>query len=198
MFGGRRPYLDGWVRAVVQNANAVFATRMRLKGHTKEIVAAKPRALTSTTVKEIPQKLTETEAVEWVKDILLRSRGRELPDTYNPMVINTIFQEQSQQWEIEVRKHVEHVWRACKRLMTSIICETDTELPFLSLIDIVAPAKNDVTFPFTSQLFIKMENSCNLKPSTKYTINHPFLLVSYKNSIKEKVMDWVGLGLFDD
>ena len=123
MFGGRRPYLDGWVRAVVQNANAAFATRMRLKGHTKEIVVAKPRALTSTTVKEISQTVTKTEAVEWVKDILLKSRDRELPGIYNPMVINTLFQEQSQQWEIEVRKHVEHVWRACKRLMTSIVCE---------------------------------------------------------------------------
>ena len=106
---------------MVQNANAAFATRMRLKGHTKEIVAAKPQASASTTVKDIPQKVTETEAVEWVKDILLRSRGRELPGTFNPMIINTLFQEQSQQWEVEARKHVENVWRACKRLMTSII-----------------------------------------------------------------------------
>ena len=110
------------LRAVVQNANAAFATRTRLKGQTKEIVATKPQALAAT-VKEIPQKVTETEAVEWVKDILLRSRGRELPGTFNPMIINTLFQEQSQQWEFEARKHVEHVWRACKRLMASIICE---------------------------------------------------------------------------
>lgn len=58
-----------------------------------------------------------------VKGILLRSRGRELPGTFNPMIINTHFQEQSQQWEVEARKHVEHVWRACNRLMTSIIGE---------------------------------------------------------------------------
>lgn len=111
------------LRAVVQNANTAFAARMRLKGHTKEIVEAKSQDLARTTVKEIPQKVTETEAVEWVKGILLRSRGRELPGTFNPMIINTLFQEQSQQWEVEARKHVEHVWRACNRLMYSIIGE---------------------------------------------------------------------------
>lgn len=51
------------LRAMIQNVNAAFATQIRLKGHTKEIVATKPQALAAT-VKKIPQKVTETETVE--------------------------------------------------------------------------------------------------------------------------------------
>jgi hypothetical protein len=82
-----------------------------------------PQALGIGKVKGIPQKITGSETVEWVKDILLRGRGSELPGTFNPMIINTLFQEQSQHWGSEARKHVEHVWRACERLMTSIMGE---------------------------------------------------------------------------
>lgn len=67
---------------------------MRLKGHTKEITAAKQQVLAITIVKEIPQKVTETEVVKWVKNVLLKSRDRDLLGTYNLMIINTLFQEQ--------------------------------------------------------------------------------------------------------
>jgi len=45
-----------------------------------------------------PVKLTRAEATTWVLKILRRSRGHELPGTYNPLLISTLFWEQSSRW----------------------------------------------------------------------------------------------------
>ncbi|UNI21474.1 hypothetical protein JDV02_007462 [Purpureocillium takamizusanense] len=82
------------LRAVVQNTLIAFRDRMSKEGHSRHIVdyvsevsdpSGRPEVLRSDYVKE-------------VRDLIRRSRGRELPGTFDPMVIADLFAEQSQPW----------------------------------------------------------------------------------------------------
>ena len=41
-----------------------------------------------------------------------RTKGRELPGTFNPMVVTDLFSEQSALWEGIARSHIDRVWKA--------------------------------------------------------------------------------------
>ena len=60
-----------------------------------------------------PIQLTKNEALDWVSDILRRSRGRELPGTFNPLLITQLFKEQSECWEAMANAHIARVYRKC-------------------------------------------------------------------------------------
>ena len=117
------------LRAVIQNQNTAFAERMRLRGHTKQISQSATLGDLDDRQKKRPLVISENEAVAWVKEILFKSRGRELPGTYNPMIINILFQEQSQHWETEARRHVRTAWQACTKFVALILGElTDSRI----------------------------------------------------------------------
>lgn len=77
----------GRLRAVVQNLNDSFVAEMRTKGHKREI-------LKEGIEETFDEQMTEEEAIAWVKPLILESRGRELPGTFNPMLISNLFWEQ--------------------------------------------------------------------------------------------------------
>ena len=69
-------------RAVVQNLNSAYAKEIRLHGHHIEIQGD---ALEG----------KNNDAISWARDLIISSRGRELPVTFNPMLIRDLFQAQS-------------------------------------------------------------------------------------------------------
>jgi hypothetical protein len=68
-----------------------------------------------------PTQLARKESIEWVKMTLERSRGYELPGTFQPMLISHLFWEQSGPWEIIAAEHVNKVARACKEFVYMVI-----------------------------------------------------------------------------
>lgn len=119
------PGNDKRLRAAVQNANMTFATHMRLKGHTREVVRSgtEESVLSQTQQNDMPLRVTEAWAVARIQSILEQNRGRELPGTFNPTIIHTLFLEQSERWGSEARKHVKHVWAKCTSLVQLIVAE---------------------------------------------------------------------------
>jgi hypothetical protein len=132
-------------RAVVQHVNIAFANDMRLRGHkygfgagpgdnekdTEEDKKAKEDldklegdddAMSMFLPK--PKQLTREEGVQWVKKTLERSRGYELPGTFQPMLISQLFWEQSQPWEQLAVEHINKVARACKDFVYMVIEES--------------------------------------------------------------------------
>jgi hypothetical protein len=71
------------LRAVVQNTLTEFAETMRLEGYARRIVE---------TYKEVngPRKVLRSDYLEEVKSLMRRSRGCELPGTYNPRIIGAL------------------------------------------------------------------------------------------------------------
>jgi hypothetical protein len=129
-------------RAVVQHLNMRFAEDMRLLGHkywffagpgdaerdTIEAVQAHAdvEALEQTTTLSLPKPktLTRKEGVQWVKKTLERSRGYELPGTFQPMLVSQLFWEQSEPWEQIAVQHVAKVARVCKEFVDLVLDET--------------------------------------------------------------------------
>jgi hypothetical protein len=102
------------IRAKVQNLNLDFAERITRRGHRREIVdypskTAVPRGVTATTREEF---------MDHIQHLIRRTKGRELPGTFNPMVVADLFLEQSSPWEALARGHIENVWKAAKEFLS--------------------------------------------------------------------------------
>jgi hypothetical protein len=127
-------------RAVIQHLNINFANDMRLRGH-KYAFGAGPGDEERDIEEDIkaqeeldsldehpglmflprPTKFTRREAIEWVKKTLERSRGYELPGTFQPMLISQLFWEQSQPWEQIASQHVGTIASACKEFIDTVL-----------------------------------------------------------------------------
>lgn len=83
--------------------------------------------------------LTRAKFLDRIEDLMKRTRGRELPGTFNPMIISDLFFEQSQQWEALARSQVEKVTRSVKiflkRLISYIADASTCEILFQALIE---------------------------------------------------------------
>ncbi|KAJ4991097.1 dynamin family protein [Stagonosporopsis vannaccii] len=113
-------------RAVVQHYNITFATNMRLRGHKYAFGAGPGDSAHDIDDDEEsflpkPMELTRKEAVSWVKSSLERTRGHELPGTFQPMLISELFWEQSEPWQEIALDHINEVARACKEFVNTVL-----------------------------------------------------------------------------
>jgi hypothetical protein len=127
-------------RAVIQHLNIRFTDDMRLRGHRyafgvgpgdEEREAEEDEKAQGEldsfegspdmVVRPKPKMLTREEAVEWVKKTLERSRGHELPGTFQPMLISQLFWEQSQPWQQIASQHIDTVAGACKEFVNTVL-----------------------------------------------------------------------------
>lgn len=126
-------------RAVVQHRNITFAENMRLRGQ-KFAIAVGPgdddneqaeAAKLQIEMENLddddlsllpkPKALTHKQATDWVKKTLERSRGYELPGTFQPMLISQLFWEQSQPWERIASDHITGVAAICKEFVHTVL-----------------------------------------------------------------------------
>ena len=61
------------------------------------------------------------EAISWVRDTLICSRGTELPGTFSPMFIGDLFRVQSKPWEKISRLHLQDVWTRARNHVEDIL-----------------------------------------------------------------------------
>ncbi|KAJ5065714.1 P-loop containing nucleoside triphosphate hydrolase protein [Bipolaris maydis] len=131
-------------RAVVQHLNMGFAKDMRLRGHRynfeagpgdderdckesldaqRELERELKQEKDGTKYLPVPQKLSRAEAVEWVKKTLERSRGYELPGTFQPVLISQLFWEQSLPWEDLASLHIAKVAQVCRDFIDVVLAD---------------------------------------------------------------------------
>ncbi|KAF1975224.1 dynamin family protein [Bimuria novae-zelandiae CBS 107.79] len=109
------------LRAILQNTLTEFAEVMRKDGHTYAIVeegSAKG-----------PRQISRKEYVSKVKTLLKRSRGRELPGTFDPLIIGQLFREQREPWGNLVNDHMEKIVEAVHFVVRSVLstyCDRST------------------------------------------------------------------------
>ncbi|KAK4666532.1 hypothetical protein QC763_301080 [Podospora pseudopauciseta] len=107
------------IRAVIQNLNEVFAEELAKAGHFRAIGDFESTSNLGASLK--PQQVTRDEFLNHIEKVIRRTRGRELPGTFNPLVVVTLFHEQSQHWGQVARQHVEKMWRAAGRFLELVI-----------------------------------------------------------------------------
>ncbi|KAL5432173.1 hypothetical protein PMIN06_012099 [Paraphaeosphaeria minitans] len=101
------------LRAILQNVLTDFAETMRKEGHTYTIVDEE--------LADHPRQITRTAYVEKVKTLLKRTRLRELPGTFDPLIIGQLFHEQRKPWSNLVNSAVDKVVQAAHFVVRSVL-----------------------------------------------------------------------------
>lgn len=127
------------IRAVVQNLNEDFATEMSLRGHYGQIIDAEsdatldkePDGRLDVRTDEKPDAspsdshgvihVMRDNFIRQIEHLMRRTRGLELPGTFNPMIVADLFREQCSPWESIARGHVEKVWHATSGFVKLVV-----------------------------------------------------------------------------
>jgi hypothetical protein len=70
---------------------------------------------------DVPVSLTRDQAIEWVANIIDRTRGRELLGLFSPEMVNLLFKEQSSRWDGIAKQHVIDIGIVCKDYAHEVI-----------------------------------------------------------------------------
>ena len=127
------------LRALVQAMNMEFSNLVRTTGHKYQMDRSdepdkslknadtgnpsKYKTLTNMTPHELPQKLSAQAALAWASQVLVRTRGRELPGNFNPLLIGELFWEQSSKWYRLAQDHLESVADICSTFLNGLLVE---------------------------------------------------------------------------
>ena len=110
------------IRAVVQNLNEEFASEMSLRGQYRQVINETE-----------PDPSVGSDGIIWItkdaflteiESVMRRTRGCELPGTFNPMIVSNLFAEQCRPWEAIARRHVDKVWDAASRFVKLVVAHT--------------------------------------------------------------------------
>ncbi|KAF2479882.1 P-loop containing nucleoside triphosphate hydrolase protein [Neohortaea acidophila] len=129
------------LRAVVQYLNQQFAQVMREYGQASKITlkanflrslaffdeeVPKPSTLDDGYAEfaQYQEEITCADAIQRVSSILVRSRGRELPCTFNPLLISQLFWEESRNWKLIAEYHIDRVAEICSAFVRTAIAFT--------------------------------------------------------------------------
>ncbi|KAL3476025.1 dynamin family protein [Aspergillus californicus] len=101
------------LRAVVQNLNQGFAEEITGYGGYRRICASHDEQ----PAPEGQLLVSREEYTSHIENVLKRTRGRELPGTFNPMIVRDLFLEQSSPWERLTTNHITAVWKATREFL---------------------------------------------------------------------------------
>ncbi|KAH6632477.1 P-loop containing nucleoside triphosphate hydrolase protein [Chaetomium tenue] len=104
------------IRAVVQNLNQSFASDLVNFGHYRHITEGRTPDQPLR-----PESITRDDFISHVENLMSRTRGRELPGTFNSMVVADLFVEQSQPWASIAREHIDKVWTAARDFVNLVV-----------------------------------------------------------------------------
>ncbi|KID61359.1 interferon-induced GTP-binding protein Mx, partial [Metarhizium hybridum] len=162
------------LRARVQGSLTLFAGNLRQRGQKKIIVDSEDEAKLSR------RQITRSAYMREVKDLMRRSRGRELPGTFNPLIIGELFVEQCQPWDgiaADVKSDVLRiVYDVAKTIVEHVAVEETAE----GILQVINKAINSLSDELDSE-FQKL-----LLP---YRTVHPITYNHYLTDTVQKVQE---------
>ncbi|MCJ1404013.1 hypothetical protein MMC11_007237 [Xylographa trunciseda] len=132
------PNTNRRLRATIQYMNTVFTNALRTNGH-KYHIMGKGIPINEATSSigvlsdeetegglpiselESPKKLSSSQALKWVEQVLVKTRGRELPGNFNPLVVGELFWEQSTNWQQIAVDHVDDIAHVCTQFLKTLL-----------------------------------------------------------------------------
>lgn len=163
------------IRAVVQNLNQDFAGHIARRGHRREI----PKSTGNTPISRSVISTTREEFMDHIEQLMQRTRGRELPGTFNPMIVADLFLEQSKPWEAITRSHIVRVWKAAKEFLhftTTYVADAATSKSLFQ--KIFEPALNQL---------LRILNAKTTELLTPHQKSHPITYNNYFTETLQKV-----------
>lgn len=116
---------DRRLRANIQSILTVYAEKMCLHGHAREIVEDDQKPTRHLSGTYIMRSLYLLE----VQELMIECRGRELPGTFNPLVVGDLFSRQCKPWESITQNLAERVHEAAMTTINKMIysiCDDNT------------------------------------------------------------------------
>jgi GTP-binding protein EngB required for normal cell division len=108
------------LRAVIQNTLEYFSTAMRERGKSRRIIDTEGH------FEPDSGKISRNDYIEEVQELMRRTRGRELPGTFNPLIIGDLFRQQCQPWRRLVEECQEEALQATHAVIALILEEVAT------------------------------------------------------------------------
>lgn len=109
------------LRAVIQNDNQQFARDLSTHGHYHNIVEAESEDGDEPDRRGAVQ-ITRDDFITQIQKLMYRGRGRELPGTFSPLIVEDLFREQCRPWEGILEVHLDTVATAARELL-KLVCE---------------------------------------------------------------------------
>ncbi|KAI4233703.1 MAG: hypothetical protein LQ349_004242 [Xanthoria aureola] len=106
------------LRALIQDFLLRFAEDMRRNGQQQKILDDGTEWDVDT---HAGKTIRHSDYVDHVRELMRRTRGRELPGTFNPLIIGDLFYEQSKPWKDMSDQYSEVILMTIKRLLRSAI-----------------------------------------------------------------------------
>lgn len=180
---------DGYhrrLRAVVQTTLTSFEERMRKEGKARVIVdeeSAEEADKESHETKrhEHVHLLSRSDYVQEVKNLMRRNRGRELPGTWNPMIITELFRDQCQPWKKIVGDCTAEIIRAVHRVIDDI-------LEHVSAGETTEGIRRDIINPKMEILTQNLQEKVSEILSPHYS-GHPITYNHYLTATVQKVQE---------
>ncbi|KAK3948319.1 P-loop containing nucleoside triphosphate hydrolase protein [Pseudoneurospora amorphoporcata] len=157
------------IRAVVQNLNENFADEIASRGHHYAI-----ETYHSSVVGDQMVSISEEKFIEHIENLLKRTKGRELPGTFNPMIVSDLFLEQARPWGDLARQHVQKAWEAANQFLELIIAYIADASTLKSL-------KKEIFGPYMDEILTDMMDKAS-ELLTPHQIGHP---ITYNQSFTE-------------
>ncbi|EEP77740.1 predicted protein [Uncinocarpus reesii 1704] len=125
------------LRAVVRNTLTDFSSEMRQRGQKTTIVedGVQPEPFA------LPPQITRTDFIKEVCELMKQNRARELPGTFNPLVIGDLFFEHASRWDQIVQNYAEKILKATREFLKVALayCSDDATQQAL-MVEIIGPA----------------------------------------------------------
>ncbi|KAI0017966.1 dynamin family protein [Xylariomycetidae sp. FL0641] len=106
------------IRAVIQNLNKKFSGILAVRGHKRVISHQNSTAIALTPE---PIQITREKFIDHARVLMERTRARELPGLFNPMVVSDLFHEQSEPWDAIVSEHIDSACEAAKKFLELVV-----------------------------------------------------------------------------
>ena len=133
------------LRAVIQYKNAEFSNLLSTRGYKYHIGERKEAKVDGEVTDKVnidseavkidvgpmasiaepttPTHWSKPRAMDWVRRVLVRTRGKELPGNFNPLLIGELFWEQSSKWQRMAEHHVADIADVCTRFLDALLRE---------------------------------------------------------------------------
>ncbi|KAI0521232.1 interferon-induced GTP-binding protein Mx [Xylaria bambusicola] len=113
------------LRAMVQDLNAEFTRDLQQWGHKFDIKSLEDDEVEPVTSDPDPNPipLSRKNALEWARKVLVRTRGKELVGSLNPLLVAELFWEQSSGWKKLASDHIGDVLLLCEKFLSLLLKE---------------------------------------------------------------------------
>lgn len=125
------------LRAVIQNLNEAFTEHIGMRGHRRHLSDSQSQGSPS----DSQVVITRQDYIAHIEGLLKGTRGRELPGSFNPMIVKDLFLEQCTPWELLTRDHVGTAWASAKSFLKLVADHVADEVTASALNSVlIAPA----------------------------------------------------------